>query len=72
MHKVFPELHQMFCEKHTGKPENLDPSGSLQKSEKLDPSETLQKPENWDPSGTLKNPENQDPGHYRDPKKIGN
>ena len=52
---MFPELHQMFCEKHTGKPENLDPSGSLQKSEKLDPSETLQKPENWDPSGTLKN-----------------
>ena len=71
MHKVFPDLHQMFCEKHAGKLEpgpQWDPTKIGKAGPQRDPTKTGK----LGPQRHPKKPENQDPGHYRDPKKIGN
>ena len=59
MHKVFPELHQMFCEKHTGKLEpgpqwdptktgKLGPQRHPKKTGKLGPGTLPGPSKNWE------------------------
>ena len=56
MHKVFPELHQMFCEKHTGK---------LEPGPQWDPTKIGKARPQRDPTKTGKL------GPQRHPKKTG-